>query len=182
MKASVFVGCSLDGFIARPDGALDWLMGTPEAGNAPPPEHGYDAFMAGIDTVLMGRKTFETVLAMGIWPYAGKRVVVLSTTLAALPDSMAGKAELQRGPVAALAAQLAADGCQGLYVDGGATIQAFLRAGLIDEITISRLPVLIGAGITLFGALPHDVKLEHLRTKIYEGGMVQSAYRVLRPT
>ncbi len=181
MKASVFVGCSLDGFIARPDGALDWLMGPP-APDCAPPEHGYDAFMAGIDTVLMGRKTFETVLAMGIWPYAGKRVVVLSTTLAALPASVAGQAEVRRGPVAALAAQLAADGCQGLYVDGGATIQAFLRAGLIDDITISRLPVLIGAGIALFGALPHDVKLEHLRSTIYAGGMVQSAYRVVRPT
>ncbi|MBB3117689.1 dihydrofolate reductase family protein [Pseudoduganella violacea] len=181
MKASVFVGCSLDGFIARPDGALDWLMGEPEAGSAPP-EHGYDAFMAGIDTVLMGRKTFETVQAMGIWPYTGKRVVVLSTTLATLPGSVAGKAELQRGPMAALVAQLAADGCQGLYVDGGATIQACLRAGLIDEITISRLPVLIGSGIALFCALPHDVKLEHLRSKIYEGGMVQSVYRVLRVT
>lgn len=175
MTASVFVGVSLDGFIARPDGSLDWLMGQGDAG-----EYGYNEFIAGIDAIVMGRKTFEQVLAFDKWYYGDKRVVVLSSRSVDLPRARArgGVVEEMAGPPAEIVARLAASGARHLYVDGGITIQEFLRAGLIQRLIISRLPVLIGQGIPLFGALPHDIHLRHVATRTYPGGMVQSEYQV----
>jgi dihydrofolate reductase len=170
MKASVFVGTSLDGFIARPNGAFDFL---PEGGEP----HGYDEFMASVDTLVIGRKTFETVLAFATWPYGDKRVVVLSSRPLDL-SSARGSFEQMAGPPAEIAARLTATGSRHAYIDGGITIQGFLRAGLIQRLIITRVPVLIGEGVPLFGTLPHDVRLRHLATRQFASGLVQSEYEV----
>lgn len=169
MKASVFIGTSLDGFIARRDGALDFL---PPGGGEP---HGYEEFIATVDALVIGRKTFETVLGFDEWPYGKKRVVVLSTQpLAAAPAGAA--VERMSGNPADIVSQLAARGIQHIYVDGGITIQRFLQAGLIQRLIITRVPVLIGSGIPLFGVLPHDIVLKHVATRQYASGLVQSEY------
>ena len=171
MKASVFIGTSLDGFIARANGEFDFL---PADGGEP---HGYEEFMATVDTIVIGRKTFETVLGMSPWPYGKKRVVVLSSR--PLDFSAAkGAVEQMSGSPAEIVSKLAASGAQHLYVDGGITIQGFLRAGLIQRLVITRVPVLVGDGIPLFGTLPHDVRLRHIGTKQYPSGLVSSEYEV----
>jgi dihydrofolate reductase len=172
MTASVFIGTSLDGFIARPNGELDFL---PEGGGEP---HGYDEFMASVDAIVIGRKTFETVLAYPVWPYGNKRVVVLSSQPVDLSAVRGGVVEQMAGLPADIVSKLAATGAQHLYVDGGITIQGFLRAGLIQRLIITRVPVLIGDGIPLFGSLPHDVRLRHLTTQHYPSGLVKSEYCV----
>ena len=172
MKFSVFVGTSLDGFIARRNGDYDFL---PADGGEP---HGYDEFIASVDTILIGRNTFDVVLKLPSWPYSGKRVVVLSHHPLDLSKA-AGRAEQMSGEPSQIAAQLAGSGAKHVYVDGGITVQQFLRAGLIHQITITRVPVLIGDGIPLFGSLPHDVKLRHLGTRQYKSGLVTSEYEVV---
>jgi dihydrofolate reductase len=173
MTVSVFIGTSLDGFIARPNGDLDFL---PPGGGEP---HGYDEFMANIDTLVIGRKTFETVLAFPAWPYGDKRVVVLSSRPVDLAAVRAGVVEQMGGPPAEIVSKLAASGARHLYVDGGITIQRFLRAGLIQRMIITRVPVLIGDGIPLFGTLPRDIQLCHISSQGYASGLVQSEYHVV---
>jgi len=171
MKASVFVGTSLDGFIARTDGALDFL---PPGGGEP---HGYNEFIASVDALVIGRKTYETVLGFDTWPYGQKPVFVLSTRpLAPAPD--AAVVEHLSGPVAAIPSQLEARGIRHVYVDGGITVQGFLRAGLIQRLIITRVPVLIGTGIPLFGPTTRDIILKHIATRQYASGLVQSEYEV----
>jgi len=177
-ECSVFVGVSLDGFIARPNGDLDWLMGE---GGGDSAEYGYNEFIADIDAIVMGRRTFEKVLTFDKWCYGNKRVVVLSNQPLDLSVAQArgGVVEQMAGSPAEIASKLAASGARRLYVDGGITIQQFLRAGLIDRLIISRLPVLIGEGIPLFGSLPRDMRLRHIATRTYPGGMVQSEYETI---
>jgi dihydrofolate reductase len=170
MMISVFVGTSLDGFIARPNGDLDWL---PEGGGEP---HGYPEFFATVDALVIGRKTFETVLAFDAWPYGDKRVVVLSSRPLDLSGAGGGMIEQMAGPPAEIVSRLGREGARHLYVDGGITIQRFLQAGLIQRLIITRVPVLIGEGIPLFGSLPHDVRLQHVATRHYPSGLVQSEY------
>lgn len=180
MRASAFIATSLDGFIARADGALDWLPGV-DANAAPGDDHGYSAFMADVDVVVWGRATYEVVLGFDMaWPFEGKRVVVLSTTLTAadVPERLAGRIEVHPGPIPALVAHLEAGGARHAYVDGGAVIRGFLREGLLDAITLTRVPVLIGTGIPLFGDVGRDVAFDHLRTVAYPNGLVQSTYAV----
>ncbi len=175
MKASVFVGISLDGFIARPGGEIDFLKGDGAGGES----YGYDEFMVTVDALVMGRKTYETVLAFDKWYYGKKPVFVLSSR--ELPPAPGGAVvERMSGEPADVVSQLHSRGMQHLYVDGGDTIQRFLRAGLITNLIISRVPVLIGSGIPLFGALQHDVRLQHIATREFSGGMIQSEYAVTR--
>jgi dihydrofolate reductase len=172
MTVSVFVGTSLDGFIARTNGDLDWL---PEGGGEP---HGYDEFIASVDALVIGRKTFEKVLTFEAWPYGEKRVVVLSSRPIDLSAAPGGVVERMGGPPAEIVSRLAARGIQHLYVDGGITIQRFLQAGLIHRLIITRVPVLIGQGIPLFGALQRDIRLRHVATRQYSSGLVTSEYAV----
>lgn len=176
-ECSVFVGVSLDGFIARPNGDFDWLMGE---GGGDSTEYGYNEFIADIDAIVMGRKTFEKVVTFDTWYYGTKRVVVLSNQAVDLSvaKTRGGQVERMTGSPAEIASRLAASGVPRLYVDGGITIQAFLRAGLIHRLIISRLPLLIGEGIPLFGSLPGDIRLRHFATRTYPGGMVQSEYHL----
>jgi dihydrofolate reductase len=173
LTVSVFIGTSVDGFIARPNGALDFL---PEGGGEP---HGYDEFIASVDAIVIGRKTFETVLSFEAWPYGNKRVVILSSLPVDLSAARGGVVEQMAGPPAEIVSRLAASGAHHLYVDGGITIQQFLRAGLIGRLIITRVPVLIGDGIPLFGTLPHDLRLQHVATRHYQSGLVQSEYCVV---
>lgn len=176
MRASIFVGTSLDGFIARPDGAFDFLS----RGGVEAEPHGFDEFLATIDAIVMGRNTYEVVLPFPTWPYGSKPVFVLSSR--PLPPAPAGvRVEQMSGAPSEVLAHLASRGHRHVYVDGGITIQAFLRAGLIQHLTISRVPVLIGAGISLFGAVDADIPLRHLATRQFASGLVQSEYEVTAP-
>jgi dihydrofolate reductase len=174
MKTSVFVGVSVDGFLARPNGELDFL----DAGGDEP--HGYDEFIATVDTIVMGRKTFEIVLGFGAWPYGERPVVVLSSRPVDLSvaASRGGRVKQMGGPPADIASSLSGRGAQHVYLDGGITIQGFLNAGLVNRLVITRVPVLIGSGIPLFGALLRDVTLRHVATKAFRTGLVQSEYEV----
>lgn len=172
MIASVFIGTSLDGFIARPDGAFDFL---PTDGGE---SHGYEEFIASVDTLVIGRKTYETVLAFDTWPYGEKRVVVLSTGALDLSKAK-GAVEQMSGEPADIVARLEATGSRSLYVDGGITIQRFLRAGVIQRLIITRVPVLIGEGIPLFGRVERDIPLRHVATRAYASGLVQSEYEII---
>jgi dihydrofolate reductase len=134
--------------------------------------------MASVDAIVIGRNTFETVLTLGPWPYGNKRVVVLSSRPIDLSAARGGVVEQMAGPPLQIVSQLAASGAHHLYVDGGITIQGFLRAGLIQRLIITRVPVLIGEGIPLFGALPGDIRLRHVATRHYPSGLVSSEYHV----
>ena len=171
MKASVFVGTSVDGFIARANDDLDWL---PDGGGE---EHGYTEFMASVDALVIGRRTYEKVLTFDAWAYGEKPVFVLSTR--PLSPAPAGAiVERMSGDPAEVVAQLDARGFKHAYIDGGITVQRFLAAGLIQRLIVTRVPVLIGEGIPLFGATPRDIPLKHIATRQYASGLVQSEYEV----
>jgi dihydrofolate reductase len=175
IKASVYIATSIDGFIARPNGDIDWLTVDELAGE----DYGYQAFIDTVDVLVMGRHSFEKVLSFGVWPYEGKRVVVLSSRQLELPEHLSGKVEALNLSPPELTTHLAAQGATHLYIDGGQTIRGFLQAGLIDQLIITRIPILIGEGIPLFGSLPSDIKLKHLETQTFQNGLVQSRYAVI---
>jgi dihydrofolate reductase len=174
--AHVFIAASLDGFIARRDGDIDWLVSHPGTAGE---DHGYDAFIATVDGLIMGRGSYEKVLTFEVWPY-DKPVVVLSRQLAgsAPPAALAGRVVFRDETPAEALAHVAAEGWRRVYVDGGKVIQAFLRAGLIADLIVTHIPVLLGEGLPLFGALDHDVKLTHRGTRSFPSGLVQSRYDV----
>lgn len=172
MKLSVFCGVSVDGFLARPGGQLDFL----DAGGDEP--HGFKEFYASVDVVVIGRKTYEVVLTFGKWPYGKKPVVVLSSGPLDFSSIKGGVVEQMAGEPAKIVGQLERRGFQHAYIDGGITIQRFLAAGLIDRLVVTRVPVLIGEGIPLFGPLPRDISLGHVATRTYRGGLVQSEYAI----
>ena len=174
VKATVFCGTSLDGFIARTNDGLDFL----EAAGGE--DHGFTEFLASVDAIVMGRRTFEVVLTFGSWPYGAKPVVVLSSRPLDIPAFPGAVIEHMAGTPAEIVSRLAARGVGHIYVDGGATIQQFLEAGLIQRLVISRVPVLIGSGIPLFGPLSSDIVVRHVATRAFPGGLVQSEYLVDR--
>ena len=171
MKATVFVGVSVDGFLARPDGSFDFL---PTDGGE---DHGYDDFFTSIDAMVMGRKTYETALSFDSWPYGTKPVFVLSSRPLA-PAPSGAVVEHMNGEPAEIVAKLEARGIRHAYVDGGLTIQSFLRAGLITRLVVTSVPVLIGEGLPLFGPTGRDIRLTHVSTKSYPSGLVSSVYDV----
>jgi dihydrofolate reductase len=170
MQLSVFCGVSVDGFLARTNHALDFL----DAGGNEP--HGYEEFFSSIDVLVIGRKTFEVVLTFGKWPYGKKPVVVLSGRPLDFSTIKGGAVEQMSGEPAEVATQLKARGFKHAYIDGGITIQRFLSAGVIDRLVVTRVPVLIGEGIPLFGPVPRDITVHHVATRTYRGGLVQSEY------
>lgn len=176
VKCSVFIATSLDGFIARKNGDLDWLPGSD--GEAGGEDYGFSEFFASIDTLVMGRKTYELALTFKEWPYRGKNVIVLSSGFPEEPKSLNEGVKGTSSSPADLIQRLASSGSEHVYIDGGKTIQSYLQAGLVHDITITRIPVLIGEGISLFGSLAHDIQLQHISTRAYESGFVQSKYRV----
>lgn len=176
-RCSVFIATSLDGFIAREDGRIDWLEhynGLLPAGE----DCGHGTFMAAIDALVMGRHTFEQVLSFDAWPYGDKPVVVMGSHPPPIPPALAATVSTSRETPRALVERMSAAGMRRLYVDGGLTIQGFLSDGLINELTITVIPLLLGAGRPLFGRLPGEIRLELLSSRSYDSGFVQSRYRV----
>ena len=173
MKNVIYIAASLDGYIARKDGSIDWLMEIP---NPEGDNYGFSHFMEGMDAIVMGRHTFEKVLTFGEWPYT-KPVFVLSNKLNQIPSDLDDKAEIIKGVPSNLVKHLNKDGYHNLYIDGGKTIQNFLEADLIDEMIISLIPILLGSGIPLFGELQTVQKFQHIKTDVYKNGIVKNHYK-----
>ena len=172
MEASVYIAISLDGFIARPDGDVSWLDPYNE-------DCGFGEFFNSIDCLVMGRKSFEKVLSFDVdWPYGKKHVVVLSGSGVQIPSELEKTTEQMTGSPADVAAILEKRGFAHLYIDGGSTIRGFLDAGLIDSLVLTRVPIILGSGISLFDGLQSEVGLDHITTRSFDSGLVQSEYRV----
>ena len=176
MKATVFIATSFDGFIARQNGDVDWLEGHAEGDWE---DNGYGQFIDTVDAIVMGRKFYEMVLNSGQWPYGTKPVIVLSSRPIDIPDNMPESIEAMSGSPKEIVTKLSERGVEHIYVDGGKTIQGFLDAGLIQRLIVTRIPVLIGSGLPLFGPLSQDIKLRHINTEQFASGLVQSEYEVL---
>ena len=174
VKVSVYIATSLDGFIARKNGEIDWLTGG-EGGE----DYGYAEFMSDIDHIVMGRNTYEKVLTFGGWPYA-KKVIVLSSRDLTIPPDLSEKVEALNLSPRELINEMDTRRAKHIYLDGGVTIQRFLREGLVDEMTITTIPILIGEGLSLFGKLEKDIKLDLIKSESFENGLVQNKYKVLR--
>jgi dihydrofolate reductase len=177
VKVSVYIATSLDGFIARDDGGLDWL----DEANATVPDGedlGFDAFMDSVDTLIMGRKTYEEVLSFGEWPYGRTPVVVLSRNSISFPPSVPDTVTHSSEAPRDLLKRLSGEGAEHVYIDGGTTIQGFLSEGLVDEITVTVIPVILGGGISLFGSMENDIGLTHVRTTVSDSRFVQTTYSV----
>jgi dihydrofolate reductase len=170
MQCSVFIATSLDGFIARPDGGIDWLARVERPGE----DYGYQKFHDSIDTLIVGRKTYETALGFSGWPYGDRRCIVLTHGARQARHNE----EFFAGDPAALVARLKAEGCKRAYVDGGVVIQQFLAAGLITDLTVSVIPVLLGEGVRLFGKTGRDLPLRLVTSRAFESGLVQLEYRL----
>lgn len=182
-SGQVFIATSLDGFIARPDGDLAWLTDPPsepdhvsghDGHHAPP---GYEDFTADVTHLVMGRGTYDKVLTFDSWPYDRFRTVVLSTSLP--PD--ADERILVARSIEEASALLAAERAGKVYLDGGHVVSQFLARNLIDELTITRAPILLGAGLPLFHALPHPTRLVHLGTSTTDNGMTTTRHRIHHP-
>jgi len=171
-QCSVYIAASLDGFIARSDGSIDWLKVVERQGE----DYGFKTFFDSVDTVVMGRKTYETVLGFEPWHFTGKRCVVRTH---AAPASRHGE-EFYGGDLTELVHRLGAEGAKRVYVDGGVIIGQFLAANLIDDVTVSVIPVMLGEGTPLSPKIGHDVKLELSSHRAFESGLVQLTYRVAR--
>lgn len=167
-RCSVFIAVSLDGFIARPNGAIDWLSSVEREGE----DYGYKAFFDSVDALVLGRNTYEVALGFEPWPYAGKRCFVLSHGAAAQHG-----VEIVSGTPGELVERLSGLGVQRAYIDGGQVIQQFLAARRVDDLTLSVLPILLGQGIRLFGELPADLPLELQSSRAFDSGLVQLTYR-----
>lgn len=174
MKCSVFIASSLDGFIARSDGDVGWLDDPDYVIEGE--DFGYNTFMQPIDAIIMGRGTFEKVLSFGKWPYE-KPVIVLSSRKNLIPDHLMKRVRLLGGHPSQVLELLSREGFNNLYIDGGNTIQRFLQAGLINDITITTIPVLLGSGISLFGELEEDLQLHLLSNKEFPNGFIQTMYQ-----
>jgi len=177
ISGHVFIACSLDGFIAREDGDIEWLLQRDD----PSEDHGYNDFIKDIDGIVMGRGSFEKILTFGEWPYT-RPVVVLSKQLVSspVPDHLKGLVRFSDLSPKAAMEMLASEGWKKVYVDGGQIIQSFLREGLIADMVVTQIPVLIGGGRSLFGSLGKEISLKHIETKSFPSGLVQLKYQVLK--
>lgn len=175
-KLSVFIATSLDGYIAREDGSIDWLMEANQLAR-PGEDCGYKAFIATVDLMIMGRHSFEKVLSFEEWPYGQLPVLVLSSNNINIPEHLKPFVSVSNKKPYDLYQELEAKNICHVYLDGGITIQQFLNAGLVDEITLTLIPILIGSGKRLFGDLEQDNQLNHISTTTYSGGFVQIKYQ-----
>jgi dihydrofolate reductase len=168
-QCSVYIAMSLDGFIARADGSIDWLLPMQQSGD----DYGHTRFMDSIDAIVCGRKTHETALGFPAWPYRGKPCVVLSHR-EFVPHH--GE-ERYEGPLDALIDRLGEDGVRRIYVDGAQVIHQFLAAGLVDDLTVSVVPLLLGEGLSLFGG-GSECWLRLVESRAFASGLVQLEYRI----
>ena len=174
MSNIVFIATSLGGYIADKDGGLDWLQSIPNPDNI---DFGWADFFDRIDALVMGRKTFEKICSFDCgWPYS-KPVFVLSNSMKSIPEGYEGKAEPIKGSVSEVIEAIHQKGYNHLYIDGGVTVQSFLKEDLIDEIIITIIPILLGGGIPLFGELSEQMEFEHVKTDVFLNEIVQNHYR-----
>ena len=173
MANYVYIAASLDGYIATPEGGIEWLEDAPNPDGC---DFGFSEFLSRVNAILMGRATFDKVLAFDDWPYQ-MPVFVLSRTLKEVPHSLEGKVQIVSGLLAEVIAQLSAQGFKNLYIDGGRVIQSFLREDLIDELIVTRFPKLLGRGIPLFDELSETLDFIHVETEVIENYLVKTRYR-----
>lgn len=177
VKVSVFMAISLDGFIARPDGDIIWLHEVEQIAGGD--DAGYGELFNAVDALVLGRGSFEKVLEFDTWPYGDKPVIVLSQSLTEVPAALRDRVTIDSSAPHDFIEKLAQQGITHIYLDGGRVVQSFLRTGLVDDMTLTTIPILLGAGIPLFGPLENDVKLRHVATRSWDNGFVQSKYEVL---
>lgn len=173
--AHVFIAASIDGYIARKDGNIDWLA-VPGSENE---DHGYNDFFASVDGIIMGRGTYDVVSTFGDWPFK-KPTIVLTSSLseADMPEDHKGKVRFLKATPSEALQLTEQEGWNRAYVDGGKVIQSFLQAGLIEDMIISCIPILLGDGLPLFGLIDRSVPLQHIETRPFSSGLVQSTYAV----
>lgn len=183
MKCSVYIATSVDGYIATPDGGVDWLhtSGNLEA-DMGSEDMGFQSFMDSVDCMIMGRKCMEMISSMNLtpeqWPYGDVRIVVLSNTVKEPPENLREKVEMYSGDIQELILKLESSGFKHAYIDGGSTITSFVNLKLINEITITKVPVLLGEGIPLFGKINKSVKLENAEASAFPNDFIQVKYSV----
>ena len=174
MSNFVYIGTSLDRYIEDRNGGLEWLDSVPNSENL---DMGYDNFMSRIEALVMGRKTFEKVCSFDCeWPYS-KPVFVLSHSLKAPPEGYEDKVEIVSGSLSEVLKHIHQKGHTELYIDGGVTVQSFLKEDLIDDMIITTVPILLGGGVPLFGELPNEIEFEHVKTEVFLNAYVQSHYK-----
>jgi len=176
-KCSVFIATSLDGFISRDDGSIDWLMKANTLAR-PGEDCGYKSFISTVDGLVMGRNSYEKILSFDEWPYGDLPVVVMSSQTIAIPEKLQTCVSASSESPISLVQRLSKKGARHLYIDGGVTIQGFLANKLINEMTITLIPVLLGSGRSLFGSLKEDIELQHIETQTFDGGFVQIKYHI----
>ena len=169
-QISIYIAMSIDGYIARKNGGLDWL----EYGHTGDEDYGFKKFIDSVDALVLGRNTYEVVSGFDKWPYEGKKVIVLSNTL----NEVRKEAKLFCGQLTDLASMLHSEGVKRVWVDGGITVSKFLEAGLVDDITISVIAMVLGSGIPLFSIMNQEHKCRLISTQSYPSGLVQLKYEV----
>lgn len=178
MKCSAYIATSADGYIATPDGGVDWLH---SADNSEV-DMGFGTFMASVDCMVMGRKCMEMISSMNLsseqWPYGDTYIVVLSHTVKAPPENLTGKVNMFSGEIADLISELEGKGFKHAYIDGGSTITSFLNHRLLHEMTITKAPVLLGNGIPLFGKLDNQISLTESEATVFANNFIQIKYKV----
>ena len=185
MKCSAFIAISADGYIATADGGVEWLelAGNSETGDREQfGSAGFEAYIASVDCMIMGRKCMEKISSFNLtpeqWPYGDARIIVLSNTIKTPPENLNGKVEIYSGEISALISKLENDDFQHAYIDGGTTITNFINLKLINEMTITRAPILLGDGLPLFGKTKQPIKLEDAQATAYPNDYIQVKYRV----
>lgn len=184
MRCSVFIATSVDGYIASKDGGVDWLAsaGDQSADMSINPDLGFNQFISTVDCMIMGRKCMEVIAAMNLtaqqWPYGELPIYVLSKSVTSAPASMHGKVRIHAGDIPSLLNKLTEQGLQHAYVDGGATITSFINLQLINEMTITKAPILLGDGIPLFGKLTKHITLKNAQASSYPNGFIQEKYQL----
>jgi len=184
MKCSVFIATSVDGFIAKNDGSVDWLhtAGKHEVDMGKQADMGMSEYMSSVDCMIMGRKCMDMISSMNLtpeqWPYGNTKIIVLSNSIKEAPDNLKDKVEMYSGDLLALIAGLESKGFKHAYIDGGTTIQAFINLKLINELTITKAPILLGEGKPLFGKTLKDIKLEQTSAIVFPNDFIQVQYKV----
>ncbi len=178
MKCSVYIATSADGYIATPDGSVDWLH---SAGNQQA-DMGFQAYMISVDCMIMGRKCMEMIASFNLtpeqWPYGDMPIMVLSNTIKTPPENLRGKVEMYSGDINLLIGKLESDGYKSAYIDGGSTITSFINLQLINEMTITQAPMLLGEGLPLFGKINHPVTLQDAQSRVFANDFTQVKYKV----
>jgi dihydrofolate reductase len=184
MKCSVYIATSADGYIATPEGDVDWLhtAGNTDADMSDNPDMGFNDFIASVDCMIMGRKCMEVISSFNLtpeqWPYGETKIYVLSRSMKVPPENLRDKVEMYAGDIPKLISQLERNGFKHAYIDGGATITSFLNLQLINEMTISKAPVILGEGIPLFGKVNHNIKLINSEAIVFSNEFIQIRYGV----